>query len=102
MITVSEALGQLFALVRTTGVEHVPLIEAAGRSLALDVSAGRDQPPFAASSMDGYAIRADEAQPAAMFKVVGEAAAGHRWQGSVAVCGSWRRRATVAIHQVQG
>ncbi len=84
MITVSEALDQLFALVRPTGVEYVPLIEAAGRSLALDVSAGRDQPPFAASSMDGYAIRADEAQPAAMFKVVGEAAAGHRWQGSVA------------------
>ncbi len=36
----------------------------------------RDQPPFAASAMDGYAVQAAEVEPGAMFKVIGEAAAG--------------------------
>ena len=83
MISVSTALDHLFALVRPTDIEMVPLIDAAGRTLARDVAAGRDQPPFAASAMDGYAIRAAEAEPAAMFKVVGEAAAGHGWPGTL-------------------
>lgn len=83
MISVSTALDHLFALVRPTDIETVPLIEAAGRTLARDVAASRDQPPFAASAMDGYAIQAAEAQPAAMFKVIGEAAAGHSWPGTL-------------------
>jgi molybdopterin molybdotransferase len=83
MITVAQALDHLFALVRPLEIETVPLIKAAGRTLAQDVKATRDQPPFAASSMDGYAIRRDEAQAAAMFKVVGESAAGHGWDGTI-------------------
>lgn len=83
MISVETALDHLLALVQPLENETVPLIAAAGRTLASDMRALRDQPPFAASSMDGYAIRADEAQPASMFKVVGESAAGHGWPGSV-------------------
>ncbi|MEP2030022.1 MAG: gephyrin-like molybdotransferase Glp [Paracoccaceae bacterium] len=83
MISVETALDQLLALVRPLDVEAIPLISAAGRTLSRDVRALRDQPPFAASSMDGYAIRADEAQPASMFKVMGESAAGHGWSGTV-------------------
>ena len=82
MITVAEALDRLFALVAPLGVEEVPLAQAAGRVLARDVSATRDQPPFAASAMDGYAV-ADAPTPGARLRVIGEAAAGHGLAGRV-------------------
>jgi len=83
MITVAEALDHLFALAEPLPVEHVPLIEADGRVLAEPITATRTQPPFAASSMDGYALKGVEADLHAQFKVVGEAAAGHGWAGTV-------------------
>ena len=83
MISVSDALSHLFDLVTATEVEAVPLRQAAGRVLARDGVATRTQPPFAASSMDGYALRQTEVEPDAMFKVIGEAAAGHRFDGVV-------------------
>lgn len=83
MISVSEALENLFALVQTQPIEHVCLRAACGRVMARDVTAQRSQPPFAASSMDGYAVRRAEVEPDAMFKVVGESAAGHRFDGSL-------------------
>ena len=73
MISVAEALDRLFALAAPTGVETVPLAEAGGRVLAEPVVARRDQPPFPASAMDGYALKSVEADPEAMFKVIGEA-----------------------------
>lgn len=82
MITVEQALEQLFALVTPMAVENVPLIHAAGRVLAHDVTAQRDQPPFAASSMDGYAI-AGPARAGAQFTVIGESAAGRGYTGIV-------------------
>ena len=83
MISVEDALSHLFDLVSPIGSEQVPLRRAAGRVLAQDVTATRTQPPFAASSMDGYALRRAEVEPDAMFKVIGEAAAGHRFEGTV-------------------
>ena len=83
MITVDEALGHLFALVSPLESELVPLREAHGRVLSDPAEARRDQPPFAASSMDGYALRDAEAQPGASFEVIGESAAGHGFDGSV-------------------
>lgn len=83
MIPVTEALNKVLGLVSALGVESVPLRQAAGRVLAKDVSASRDQPPFAASSMDGYALRRTEVEPDAMFKVVGESAAGNRFKGTL-------------------
>ena len=83
MITVDQALAHLFAQVSPMPVEHIALRQAAGRVLAQDVYAQRTQPPFAASSMDGYALRRAEVEPDAMFKVVGEAAAGHRFDGTI-------------------
>ena len=82
MITVDEALGHLFALARPLGSEKVAIRQAAGRVLAEPVSAGRDQPPFSASAMDGYAI-AGPAKPGTSFTVIGQAAAGHAFEGSV-------------------
>ncbi len=83
MISVEDARAHLFALVSKLPVETVPLIEAAGRVLATDVTARRDQPPFAASSMDGYALKSVEAEQHAQFQVIGEAAAGHRFDARV-------------------
>ncbi len=83
MISVEEARALLFDLVSPLPAETVALAEAAGRILAENVAATRDQPPFAASSMDGYAVKAAEVELHAMFKVVGEAAAGRRFAGSV-------------------
>lgn len=82
MISVAQALDHLFALTSPLDVEEVPLIEAAGRTLARDVTARRDQPPFPASAMDGYAVT--EATPGARLTVIGEAAAGARFDGAVA------------------
>lgn len=83
MISVSQALEHLFSLTSPVGTETVPLIEAAGRVLAEDAVSQRDQPPFAASAMDGYAVIGDAASPGAQFTVIGESAAGHRFQGAV-------------------
>lgn len=83
MIPVAQALQHLFDLVSVVDIEHVPLRAARGRILAKDVAAQRTQPPFDASSMDGYALRAAEVEPDAMFKLIGEAAAGHGFDGTV-------------------
>ncbi|EBA11706.1 molybdopterin molybdotransferase MoeA [Roseobacter sp. CCS2] len=83
MITVAEALDQLFALVSPLETEDVPLTQANGRVLARDVTATRNQPPFAASAMDGYAVNAQTIKAGQTFGVIGEAAAGHKWSGTV-------------------
>jgi len=83
MISVDAALEAVLALVSPLTTENVPLRSANGRVMARAVTAQRTQPPFAASSMDGYALRRAEVEPDAMFKVVGEAAAGHRFDGTV-------------------
>jgi molybdopterin molybdotransferase len=61
--------------------EEVPLAEAAGRVLAIDVVSPIDVPPFNRSAMDGYAVRSEdlvgagELSPVAL-RVVGELFAG--------------------------
>ncbi|MDH5791590.1 MAG: molybdopterin molybdotransferase MoeA, partial [Candidatus Bathyarchaeota archaeon] len=45
---------------RIDRVERVPIEEAAGRMLAADAVAGFNVPPFDRSSMDGYAVRAED------------------------------------------
>ncbi|MCB5198251.1 molybdopterin molybdotransferase MoeA [Loktanella sp. TSTF-M6] len=84
MISVVEALDALFALVTPLDVEWVPLDHAAGRVLARNVAAQRTQPPFAASAMDGYAVHGAAVAPGARFHVIGEAAAGHGFDGAIA------------------
>lgn len=81
MLSVAEALARVLALMAPVGSETVPLAQAAGRVLSEDVVAGRDQPPFAASAMDGYAVRAADAVVGAQLRVVGAAPAGRAWAG---------------------
>ncbi len=83
MISVAQALDQLFSLAEPLPVETVPLRAAAGRVLARDVKAARTQPPFDASAMDGYAVRDADITPGATLRVIGESAAGHRFEGVV-------------------
>ncbi len=56
------------------GVETVALEDGAGRVLAEAIVAERDQPPFSASAMDGYALRGTDAP--VQLRIVGESAAG--------------------------
>ncbi|MFT5786112.1 MAG: molybdopterin molybdotransferase [Ascidiaceihabitans sp.] len=83
MISVSQALDALFDLVAPLDNEFVPLRAANNRVLAETQFATRTQPPFAASSMDGYAVKSAEVEDDTMFKVIGESAAGHGWAGTV-------------------
>ena len=83
MISTQEALDKLFSLVSVGAVEDVDLRRASGRVLATNVTARRDQPPFAASAMDGYALISSEAIPGTRFSVIGEAAAGHAFSGAL-------------------
>lgn len=82
MISVEEALARCLALVTPLAAELVPLAQASGRWMCAPAVARRDQPPFPASAMDGYAVKGD---PAAgdSFIVVGEAGAGHAFSGQV-------------------
>jgi molybdopterin molybdotransferase len=84
MLSVADALALILADAPLMPVEAVPLAEAYGRVLAEDVAAKLTQPPFASSSMDGYALRrADIASMPRSLAIIGESAAGHPFDGQV-------------------
>lgn len=82
MISYENALAHVFALTKALDTEKIDLAQAAGRVLRTPVVAQRDQPPFAASAMDGYAV-AGPVSPGARLSVIGTAAAGHGFTGVV-------------------
>ncbi|MFZ5667871.1 MAG: gephyrin-like molybdotransferase Glp [Pseudomonadota bacterium] len=75
-LAIEEARARMLARVPAPAVEVVPLAMADGRTLAEDIVAVRDQPPFEASAMDGWAVRAADAGTLAELRIVGESAAG--------------------------
>jgi molybdopterin molybdotransferase len=76
-ISIDEARRLVLEQVGRLEPEEVGLDEALGRVLAADASAPNDVPPFASSSMDGFALlAADTAAAPARLKVIGEARAG--------------------------
>jgi molybdopterin molybdotransferase len=75
-LTVAEARARMLADATLLGVEEVELAKSVGRVLAALVVADRDQPPFDASAMDGWAIRRADLTPGARFRIAGESAAG--------------------------
>lgn len=84
LLPVEEALSRLLAAARpVTDSETVPLDDCANRVLATDLKAKLTQPPFDASAMDGYAIRAEDANAEARLKLIGESAAGHPFSGTM-------------------
>jgi molybdopterin molybdotransferase len=83
-LSVAQALDRILDGVEPLAVEHVAIGEAHGRTLASPLAAGHTQPPFDASAMDGYAVRAaDVARVPARLRIVGESAAGRGFRGDV-------------------
>ncbi len=81
--TVEAALAAMLGQVAALPVEAVPVEDADGRWLAEDVVATRDQPPFDASAMDGWAVREGDVAPGAILTIVGESAAGRGFTGTI-------------------
>ena len=81
---VPDVLATVLALMKPVGHEVVALTAAHGRVLAEPAVARHSQPPFPASSMDGYAVHNAAVVPGATFWVIGEAAAGRPFEGVVA------------------
>ncbi|MGB3714921.1 MAG: gephyrin-like molybdotransferase Glp [Candidatus Promineifilaceae bacterium] len=81
LLSVDQALKRVLAGVSVLPAERVSLSEALGRVLVEPAIAGDDLPPFANSSMDGYAVRAvdiakaTEEEPA-LLRIIADIPAG--------------------------
>lgn len=85
---VAEALAWINARTALLPSEQVPLSTACGRTLATEVVARCDVPPFARSAMDGYALHGAETVGAGDYtplplKLIGEALPGRPFAGEV-------------------
>jgi molybdopterin molybdotransferase len=84
LTSVAEARARIVSGVEPLEGEAVSIYAATGRILAADLKATLTQPPFPASAMDGYAVRAcDVAATPVRLKVIGQSAAGHGFAGEV-------------------
>jgi len=84
LLPVEDARARILRNVKPLPAESIPLVKALGRVLAHKVRAVRDQPPFPASAMDGYAvIAADVVSTPVSLKVIGTSAAGHGFRGRI-------------------
>ena len=83
-LSVAEALARVTQGLEPLEAERVTLGQASGRVLAQDLAATLTQPPFDASAMDGYAVRAQDlsALPVTL-RVIGLSAAGAGFRGRV-------------------
>lgn len=76
-VSIEQARSAVLEHAHVLESEQVSLDDALGRALAADATAPNDVPPFAASAMDGYAIRAaDTIEGFARLTLIGEAKAG--------------------------
>lgn len=78
MISVDEARATIAAALSPVDAETTPAPRAFGRTLARDITASASHPPSAVSAMDGYAVRAGDLRPGALFRIIGESRAGAR------------------------
>ena len=84
LMPVDDALIRILDGVRPLRTETIVLHKALGRVLANNVRAKRDQPPFAASAMDGYAVRhKDVSTLPVTLQIIGASNAGHAYKGSL-------------------
>ncbi|HRN67331.1 MAG TPA: molybdopterin molybdotransferase MoeA [Promineifilum sp.] len=80
-LSVREALNLILGTIDILSSEELNLFDGLGRVLAQSVTAHDSLPPFANSSMDGYAVRAEDVGGARedrpiRLKVIGDIAAG--------------------------
>lgn len=81
MLSVEQALDQILAKFALLPPERIAIGDGLGRVLAEQITAATDLPPFANSSMDGFALRASDIATASAatpipLRVVGDIAAG--------------------------
>jgi molybdopterin molybdotransferase len=81
LLSVDEARARMLAEIAALPSQDVALADSLGRVLAEEVRAVRDQPPFPASAMDGWAVRAADCPGS--LAIVGESAAGHGYEGKL-------------------
>jgi molybdopterin molybdotransferase len=81
LASVEAARARMLEFIDALPCEEELLDRAYGRVLAEPIVALRDQPPFAASAMDGYALRADDT-PGTLV-LIGESAAGAGYSGGL-------------------
>ena len=81
MISVDDALDRIFTRIPTPLSETIPLTRAHRRVLTNPLVAQHTQPPFDASAMDGYAVRAGEIVPSKPVFLAGTSQAGARFTG---------------------
>ena len=74
--------------VHAPGPENVALPASAGRVLAEEVKADRDQPAFDRATRDGFAVRAEEWTAGTRLAVAGQVRAGEVWTGGDLEAGS--------------
>ncbi|HEX3917271.1 MAG TPA: gephyrin-like molybdotransferase Glp [Caulobacteraceae bacterium] len=82
LASVEEARARILALATTMPAETVTLADAVGRTLAEDIHAMRDQPPYPASAMDGWGLAA--ADTPGRLRIAGESAAGRPYEAPLA------------------
>src|SRR5690606_29229053 len=84
MIPVAKAIKIIERQIAPLRSERIALTDASGRVLAEDIIADSDLPPFHRSQMDGYAVKAVDTEAAPVtLTIVGEAAAGRGWPGTL-------------------
>ncbi len=79
LMGIAEARAAMLAAVKPLAAEHVPLSAALNRVLSEAIIASRDQPPFAVSAMDGYALRSVDTP--GILRICGESSAGRGYEG---------------------
>jgi molybdopterin molybdotransferase len=63
-LLIADAIDRILAAVRPLSTEMIPIADAAGRTLAVDVESPIDQPPWPNSAMDGFAVRSSDVEGA--------------------------------------
>ncbi len=81
MLSVEDALERILTEISSLEVTQVPLSAATGMVLAQDIIAQEDNPPFANSAMDGFALRSTDSSPRndqpPRLRITGSIAAGY-------------------------
>ncbi len=83
MYTLEEARAEMLTHIAPLPAETIPLAQAANRVLAAEVRAAVNLPRFDNSAMDGYAVRAAEANKGATLKCIGEVPAGSSFENEL-------------------
>lgn len=85
LMAVEDALAHILDALHQTESEIISINDAAGRVLAEDIVARYSHPRHAISAMDGYAVAVSDApiDISTPLEVIGEAAAGHIFSGTV-------------------